>query len=160
MVECPSLFYEIHRFGDFPPNLRAKLNYFFCDIFQLFDQPRMIQRRFEIFSFSRFNMKISWLSWMRYLKELLYCTKLTYNGVKKSVLTIGKIMNVDQIVSIWGTVIDRLSFSFESMYNRLTIMSKPELQLYKPFKIAIVKWLFIHGFPKYYQSCLNWNDHI
>ena len=158
MVEYGSLFYEIHHLRTFLSNLQAKLNYFFCNIFQTCDQPTMIQKQNEIFLVSRFNtcMKSS----RRYSNKLLYNIKQTYNGVKQSVLTIGKIIKVDQIVSIWGTVIDRLSFAFESMYNRLTTMSKPELQLYKPFKIAIVKWLFIHGFPEYYQSCLNWNDHV
>ena len=78
----------------------------------------MIQKQNEIFLVSRFNMKSSrgYSNKLLYeLYNLLYYIKETYNGVKQSVLTIGKIIKVDQTVSIWGTVIDRLSFSFESM---------------------------------------------
>ena len=53
----------------------------------------------------------------------------TYSGEKKKVFTTGKIINVDQIISISGTVIVMFSFSFDAMYSSFTIIKSPEPEL-------------------------------
>ena len=55
--------------------------------------------------------------------------RTTYSGEKKNVLIIGKMIKVDQIISISGTVMVILSFSFDSMYKSFTMINKPEPEL-------------------------------
>ena len=88
------------------------------------------ERRFKgsemFFRFNAENDRITRVKW-----PLLQCFGwlLTYSGEKKKVLTIGNMIKVDQIISISGTVMVKLGFSFDSMYKSFTIINKPDPEL-------------------------------